>query len=303
MIYGIDIGGSKIELSVFDEQLASVRTYRDGTPRHDYRRLLHVLSSMIEKADRDCGRASLVGIGFPGYVDSMQRAVTSNIPCVTRKPFIRDIGKLASRDIFVSNDLRAFTVSESVGGAGEGYERVLGVILGTGVGSCLCINREPLGTCGGVAGEWGHVPISALAVSRHDLPLFKCGCSRRACYETYVSGPGLSRLHAHFGGRDASAENIWIAYRDGERAARRAVHCYMDILADGVSMQILHYDPDVIVLGGGMSVVPELYEQVTDAIRSRSMKGAATSPIVPPVFGAASGARGAALLARRQAGP
>lgn len=301
MIYGIDVGGSKIQLSIFDEQLVRRLSYRDSTPRHDYQRLLSTLSGMVDKADRAMRRQCRIGIGFPGYIDGRDRAVTSNIPCVTGKPFIRDFGKLANRDVCVSNDLRAFAVSESAGGAGAGHERVLGVVLGTGAGSCLCIDCEPFGNYGGLAGEWGHVPISAPAVLRYDLPLIRCGCSRHGCYETYVSGPGLTRLHAALGSRDASAKEIWSAYRDGESAARRTIHCYIDILAEGFSMQILHYDPDVIVLGGGMSVVPELYAELTSALQSRSMKGAEPPPVLPPVFGAASGARGAALLAQRQA--
>ena len=299
MQYGIDIGGTKMELGVFDAQLNTVAVQRIETPTKDYDEFLGAIEFLINEADNQTKHPGSVGIGLPCIVNMDGKAVSSNIPCINNKLLCNDISDRLHRYVGFGNDSETFALSEAVYGAGRGYSKVLGVIVGTGVNSALCEDGKLFSSRNRMAGEWGHAIISAVHQQRYNLPLRECGCGGIGCVERYVSGKGLEWLYTHFGGSPLEAQKVVAAMRAGEEQAARAFECFLDIMAHGLAQLVLYYDPDVIVIGGGISNVAELYTELPKRLPKYLFKGVKAPDIVAAEYGDSSGVRGAAILGRR----
>ena len=301
MPYGLDIGGTKIATTVFDHRFQSCSTERVSTPTEDYSAFLDAVKQSVEEAGRRYQCKGTVGIGIPGAKHpKTQQWHISNIPAAHNRPLKTDLEHALQRPVQLENDGRCFTLSEATGGAGGGYERVFGVIMGTGVGGSLCIQKKLYEGAQGVAGEWGHTALSARILQKYQFPLLDCGCGLSGCVEQYIAGPGLSRLYRFFGGDDLSAPDIVECYRQGEFRAQQAFDALVDTAASAMSHLVLTIDPDVIVIGGGLSQVPELFEQLPDAMSSYLFGQLQAPLIASPEFGDDSGVRGAAILGAQQ---
>lgn len=296
-VAGLDIGGTKIEVQVFDERWAEVARNRVPTPQN-YEDLVRAVAAQIAWAEAEAGQVSAVGVGAAGLVNPANGlALTANL-VASGHPFPADIEAMSGRNITYLNDCRALALSEAVFGAGQGHHTVMALIIGTGIGGGVAVGGAlPAGPTT-LGGEFGHTAAPAQIVSDHGLPIFECGCGRRGCIETYVAGPGLERLALHLTGHRASARDI-AADRDG--AFKDVWTLWCQLAAELVHTLTLVADPDVIVLGGGLSSVPGVTEDLMAAARSVQISGFGVPPILPAEGGDASGARGAAYAAWKAA--
>ena len=302
---GIDIGGSKIELVAFDDAagtLLEVQRERIATPGIDFAAFVQAIVDLVARADLALGMRAPVGIGLPGVIDSATgRQISSNVPALNGRKVVEALEQALDRPVAIGNDCQCFALSEAQGGAAEGMRSMFGAILGTGAGGGFCVEGQLLRGLNGVAGEWGHLPLPASLLERHGLPLLDCPCGRRACLERYVSGPGMSMLHRHFGGDGAAPMAIAARANAGDTVAAKALAVHLDLLAHALAGLVLALDPHAIVLGGGLSKLPHLYVDLPGAILRHLFSGVQVPPILAPRFGDAGGARGAALLAKQQA--
>ena len=299
MIFGLDIGGSKIEIGVFDDNLQPVKRWRTSTPKNNYVQFIDTMVSLIREADLKFERAPVVGIGMPGLVDPQGKSLSANIPAANGKNVAADLSKKIDRNVVAENDCRCFALSEAVGGAGDSYSTVYGAIIGTGAAGGFTIDGKLLPSRQGIAGEYGHQQLSAKLQQKYMLPLKQCGCGLPSCYEGYISGPGLVFLGQNFGCFKDTAKEIVEAWHEGEDTATVTMHCYVDLLGASFSTLIMSYDPDAIVVGGGMSLSPGLLETLPSSIENHLFGSFTSPPILPAKFGDSSGARGAAILAKR----
>lgn len=299
--YGIDLGGTKMELVACDAALTVRHRQRIPTP-HDYHSLVAALTALVRDADAALGVHGVpppVGIGVPGIVDAAGRHLCANIACLTGRVLLPVLHQLLDRAITLGNDCQCFALSEAHGGAGAGADSLFGLIIGTGAGAGYVVDGRLVRGRHGAAGEWGHWPLDPHLLRRHELPLLPCACGRAACLERYVSGTGLRDLHAHLGGAGHSAEQLAAQLTAGDALAARVFDLHLDLLGAALAHIILAYDPHVVVLGGGLSQLPHLYTGLQAAIVPHLIPGLGVPPILPPAFGDAGGARGAALLARQ----
>ncbi|MBN8430670.1 ROK family protein [Microbulbifer salipaludis] len=299
MIYGLDIGGTKIEITCFDDRLRKLDSARVATPVEDFNGFIDTLVTLIEEADQRHGGRGLVGIGMPGLIDREGRTLSANVPCATGKNVAQVLQARLQRPIAIANDCRLFALSEAHGGAGDGYARVYGAVLGTGAAGGLVINGELYRSRQGIAGEYGHHPLPAALRQKYQLPLLNCGCGLVGCLEPYIAGPGLANLHRQYCGQTVTVPELVERWRSGDTHALATREIHLDLLGAAFANLMMAHDPDVIVLGGGLSRIEELYRDLPRAIESHLFAGFTAPPIVPPTFGDASGARGAALLARQ----
>ena len=279
--------------AAFDAAFAQLDEHRIETVTSDYRVFAEALVGLIRDADQTYGSAATVGIGINGIVDPSGRSYSVNVPCINGKQVPVDLGGLLGRPVQCINDVRAFALSEANGGAGHAYRTMAGVILGTGAMGTLCVDGEVQSGAGGVAGEWGHLPIAATLVERHKLPLFSCACGQTACAECYVSGPGLGRLATHYLGENVDSHECIARMRAGDTHADGVFDIWVDLVAGCLAQIVLHVDPDVIIVGGGMSTIDEFYERLTRLWPNHVFEGVKLPPVLPARFGATSGVRGA----------
>ena len=298
MIYGLDIGGTKIELAVFDAGLNQVDARRIKTPVSDYEQFLQAVCGLVQQADRRYQQKGSVGVGLPMVLDEQQCALSSNIPCVNGKPVARDIAVRLAREVAFENDANSLIYSEVHGGAAKGCERAFGIVLGTGVAGALCLNGEIYRGRHNIAREFGHTGLSAALVQTHQLPLRQCGCGRTACVDQYLSGPSLLWLAGFLGAQYSTVMELMAACRNGERKAGKAFDIYLDCLGDCLAGLTLLFDPEVFILGGGLSNIPELYSRLPEAINNHLLSGLSAPAVLPPEFGDSSGVRGVAILGR-----
>jgi N-acetylglucosamine kinase len=302
MMYGIDIGGTKIELAAFDDSFNPVAHWREATPTGDYDAFIETLAALVEKADAHFGLEGRVGLGLPGIVTSDGRSLCSNIPAATGRTIAKDLAARLGRHVHCENDCRCFAISEAVGGAGHGYRRVYGAIIGTGLSGGFVHDGKLMRGRQGAAGEHGHLQLPAVLAQKYDLPLRACGCGLPSCFESYASGPGLLFLHRHFGGALGDVPALARAWKDGDATAARTFDAFFDILGASFAGLVLTHDPDVFVLGGGVSLIDGLPERLPAAIEAHLFSMAKAPPVVRARFGDASGGRGAAILAAHAAG-
>lgn len=305
--HGIDIGGSKIELVAYRAEGATLverHRRRIATPRDDYAAFQQAITDLVDEADAAIGQRAAVGLGLPGIVDAVTgRQLSSNVPALNGREVARSLQERLARPVSIGNDCQCFALSEAQGGAAEGLPSMFGAILGTGAGGGFCINGHLIAGHNGLAGEWGHWSLPAALLRQHDLPLLDCPCGLRGCLERYVSGGGLSNLHRHFGGDGSEAVAISARAAAGDALAQKALDVHVDLLAQAFATLVMAMDPHAIVLGGGLSKLAHLYTQLPAALARHLFNGVRVPPILPPRFGDAGGARGAALLARQRSGP
>ena len=299
--YGIDIGGTKIELVACDAALAVHHRQRVPTPTRDYAAFLQAIVDLVDAADAALGqRGVAVGLGLPGVRDRASgRQLSANVPSLTGHTVGADLQARLQRPLELGNDLQCFALSEAHDGTAAGYPSMFGVILGTGAGGGFCVGGRLIAGHNGIAGEWGHWSLPATLQQRHDLPLLDCGCGLRGCLERYVSGSGLAMIHARRGGTALDAAEVVARAQAGDAIAQQALDIHRDLLGYSFASLILALDPHVIVLGGGLSKLEQLYHDLPAAIVPYLFQGVRVPPILPPTFGDAGGARGAALLARQ----
>jgi fructokinase len=305
---GIDLGGTKTEGIVMDAAGRIILRERRPTPQADgYNAILANIHSLVADLERQAGEACHVGIGTPGAISTRTGCLkNSNTVCLNGKPLKEDLEKLLQREVRIANDANCFALSEALDGAGHGYDVVFGVILGTGVGGGIVVNRRLIAGAQHIAGEWGHNVLVA------DGPA--CYCGKRGCVETFLSGPGLARDYAaHRGDPALDAQAIVARASAGDAPAEAAMQRYLDRFARALSVVINILDPDAVVLGGGMSNIPRLYtegrallaRQVFDAQGRANAAGAGCAgaandelrtALLRHVHGDSSGVRGAAQL-------
>lgn len=298
MIYGVDIGGTKVELVVFDDGLEPIARERIDTPTDDYDAFLSAVANLIGKADSVHGSSSAVGIGVPGLVNEHGNSFSANVPCAMGKPVAKDLAARIGRPVVAENDCRLFALSEATGGAGAGYHTVFGAILGTGAAAGLVIDGKLERGRRGAAGEYGHLPISARQQQLHDLIVLDCACGLPGCAEAYIGGPGLLAMARYFGVEAMGTQAVVAAWRDKQFNAVRTYDAFLDILGASLANVVKLVDPDIIVMGGGLSQIPEVIADLPEAISRHMFTGFGSPPIVAARFGDSSGVRGAALLAQ-----
>ena len=295
---GIDLGGTKIEIVALDAGGQERMRHRVPTPHGDYEGTLRAIAGLVSDVERGLDLApggASVGIGTPG---SLSRATGllrgSNSVCLNGRPFKADLEALVGRAIRMSNDANCFALSEAIDGAGTGSPVVFGAILGTGAGAGIVVNGQALDGCNAIAGEWGHNP---LPWPRDDeRPGQPCYCGRRGCIETWVSGPAFERDHMRATGRDVPTAQIVADAAAGDAASVAALQRYEERLARSLAHVINILDPDVIVLGGGMSNTDRLYETVPSLWGPWVFSDRVDTKLVRNVHGDSSGVRGAARL-------
>lgn len=300
MRIGIDLGGTKIEGIVLDEDGGVVARRRIVTPRGEYRTILNAIAELALQLEDEAGRTASVGIGTPGALSPATGLLrNSNSTELNGHPVKSDLETLLARDIRIANDANCFALSEATDGAAAGAAVVFGAIIGTGTGAGVVINGRVLTGINAIAGEWGHNP---LPWPRDDeLPGAKCYCGRRGCIETFISGPGLSRDYAGLTGRTVPAQEVVKLAERGEDMAETALRRYEDRMARSLAHVINILDPEVIVLGGGMSNVKRLYERVPALWGQYVFSDVVNTRLAAPLHGDASGVRGAAWLWERPA--
>lgn len=288
---GIDLGGTKIEARLFDGTWHEVARNRIATPQGDYDALL---GAAVQQARWLRARAphGCIGLGLPGLIDrSTGRMMAANLPLTGRR-FAPDMADALGFAVPCICDSRAFALSEARLGAGRGLGGVFGLILGTGVAGGYARDGKVLDGPNGQAGEVGHLSLPADLVARHNLPVLACGCGRHGCFETLLSGPGLTRLADSMTGRAAPGEEVG---RAPEFAPVRAV--WIALLAELIVALGFTHDPDMVVLGGGVSLMPDLLERLQAELPSHQLSGTRAPALRLAEGGDASGARGAALFA------
>ena len=292
---GIDLGGTKIEVIALGEAGQVLARHRVPTPQGDYAATLAAVVGLVERVERETGRRGTVGVGTPGALSRVSGLIkNANSTCLIGEPLKDDLQALLGREVRVANDANCFALSEAVDGAGRGAQVVFGVILGTGVGAGIVVNGRALDGANGIAGEWGHNPLPLPA--GEDLPLPSCYCGRAGCIETYLSGPGLAMDHARCSGELARPEGIVAGAAEGDPACEASLARYEHRLARALAGVINILDPDVIVLGGGLSNVERLYETVPSLWRPHVFSDHVATRLVQARHGDSSGVRGAAWL-------
>ncbi len=292
---GVDLGGTKIEVAVLDAGGEFLFRQRRPTPQGNYAGTVAAIAALVAAAEQAVGVVDSIGIGTPGTTTPQTgRMKNANSIVLNDQPLGADLEQALGRPVRMANDANCLALSEANGGAAAGARSVFGVILGTGVGGGLVFDGRLIGGHNGIAGEWGHNPLPW--ARPEETPGSRCWCGQSGCVETWLSGPAFAADYARHAGTDLSAVAIAEAAAGGMPDAVAALQRYVDRLARGLATIINVFDPEVIVLGGGLSNIAALYTEVparwndwvfSDPIRTR---------LVAPAFGDSSGVRGAALL-------
>jgi fructokinase len=295
MKLGIDLGGTKIEIIALDNQGVELLRRRVPTPQGDYSATLHAIENLVHAAEAELGQRGSVGIGTPGTISKATGLLkNSNSVHLNGKPVLEDLESLLQREVMISNDANCFALSEATDGAGAGASVVFGVILGTGVGAGIVVNGKVLTGPNGIAGEWGHNPLPWPAAE--ELPGLECYCGLQGCIETFLSGPGMAKQHEKETGVALSTKDIVARAEAGDEACVLSMQHYENRLARSLAHVINILDPDVIVLGGGMSNIERLYTNVPQLWTRWVFSDRVDTRLVKNKFGDSSGVRGAAWL-------
>ena len=301
---GVDLGGTKTEIVALGEAGETLLRRREATPANDYAATLALVARLVRDTVNElgsdpkpaCGPAAFsVGIGTPGSPSPHTGLMrNSNSTCLNGRPFQGDLERELGTAIRIANDADCFALSEARDGAARGAATVFGVILGTGVGGGIAVNGQLLSGPNAIAGEWGHNPLPW--PRDEERPGLACYCGKHGCIETFLSGPGLALDHERAGGAKLQAEEIVARADTGEESALLALRRYEDRLARALAGVINLLDPDIIVLGGGMSNVPSLYGRVPALLRQWVFSDVVRTQLARNAHGDSSGVRGAAML-------
>ena len=293
MRIGIDLGGTKIEIVVLDGEREVLRE-RVETPRGDYRRTIEAIVGLVKAARQKVGAggtAASVGVGIPGAESLVTGLIkNANSTWLIGQPLRADLAAALGRPVRLANDANCFALSEATDGAGAGAGVVFGVILGTGVGGGIVVDGKIIAGANAIAGEWGHNPLP----DEHHRP--PCYCGRKGCIETYLSGPAMARDHRMHGGADLTAEQIVAAATTGDAECDVTLQRYEARLAKALATVINLLDPDVIVLGGGLSNTDRLYVNVPRLWGTHVFSDEVRTRLEKHRHGDSSGVRGAAWL-------
>ena len=302
MRIGVDLGGTKIEAALLDEAGTVRFRRRIEAPQQDYAATVAAVAGLVKRACSEAGGDASVGIGIPGTISPATGLVkNANSTWLNGQPLDRDLGLALGRPVRIANDANCFALSEAVDGAAAGAHAVFGVILGTGVGGGLVIGGRVLTGANAIAGEWGHNPLPWPTPA--ELPGPACWCGRRGCIETWSSGPALARTHMESTGQYLTASEIAERAAAGNAEAGESMARYEERLARALAHTINIFDPDIIVLGGGLSNITRFYENLPRLWEQWVFSDQVATRIVPPLHGDSSGVRGAAWLWREEGGP
>jgi fructokinase/N-acetylglucosamine kinase len=319
---GIDLGGTKIELIALDGNGRELLRRRIATPQNDYPGTIEATAKLIQEAEAELGQKGTIGIGTPGALSHATGLMKNcNSTCLIGMPFKQDMEAALGREIRLSNDANCFALSEVTDGAAAGAEVVFGVILGTGVGGGIVVRGHVLDGVNAIAGEWGHNPLPWFQFRHaqadheetgthpatgdrivHPWPSERefngpqCYCGKKGCIEAYLSGPALAADHVRYGGEELPAYEIAQLAAAGYGPCSKTLARYEERLARALASVINILDPDVIVLGGGLSNIARLYDSVPRLWPRYVFSDRIDTRLVPPKFGDSSGVRGAAWL-------
>ncbi|MEZ7211119.1 fructokinase [Pantoea ananatis] len=298
MRIGIDLGGTKTEVIALSGEGRELFRHRISTPRDDYRATVQAIVDLVRLAEEKTGQTGTVGLGIPGTISPYtQRVKNANSTWLNGQPLDKDLARALNRDIRIANDANCLAVSEAVDGAGAGHALVFGVIIGTGSGAGVAINGASRIGGNGNAGEWGHNPLPWMDEDelryRAEVP---CYCGQQGCIETFVSGTGFAIDYQRLSGVARKGAEIVKLLEQQDPVAALAMSRYEIRLAKSLAQVVNLIDPDVIVLGGGMSNVDRLYQTVPTLMKKWVFGGECETPVLKAMHGDSSGVRGAAWL-------
>ena len=292
MRLGIDLGGTKIEIVALADDSAELLRRRVPTPRGDYPATLTAVADLVKDAEKQLGQSGTVGIGIPGAESRVTGLIkNANSTWLIGRSLRRDLEALLGREVRLANDANCFALSEAVDGAAAGAAVVFGVILGTGVGGGIVVHGKIVSGANAIAGEWGH---NRLPGDEPDWP--ECYCGRKGCVETFLSGPGMKRDHAEASGEILDPEEIAARAAAGDAACVATLRRYEQRLARALAQVINILDPDAIVLGGGLSHLERIYQNVPKLWGAQVFSDQVATRLLKNRHGDASGVRGAAWL-------
>lgn len=292
---GIDLGGTKTEIIALDDRHDELLRRREATPAGDYDGTLALVAKLVREAELELSKRASIGIGTPGALSPATGLIrNSNSTCLNGKPLKQDLERAIGREIRIANDANCFALSEAVDGAARGARTAFGVILGTGVGGGVVVHGRVLQGANSIAGEWGHNPLPWPAAD--ELPGPACYCGRHGCIETFLSGVGIKADHERETGEKLAPQDIAARAEAGEAGPEATLARYEERLARALASVVNVLDPDVIVLGGGLSNIERLYANVPRLWKRWVFSDVVRNRLVPNFHGDSSGVRGAALL-------
>ena len=292
---GVDLGGTKIEIVALAEDGRELLRARVATPHNDAAAVVEAIAELVRETERTLGGRGSVGVGTPGALSPTTGLLrNSNTVVMNGHPLDRELSAALAREVRIANDANCFALSEAVDGAGRDGRVVFGVIVGTGTGGGVIVDKRALVGLHAITGEWGHTPLPW--PQPDELPGQACFCGRSGCVETCLSGPALARDHQEHEGELASASELAAAASEGEPRALRTLARYADRMARALAVVIDILDPDVIVLGGGLSRIDLLYTEVPARLGRYVFADQVFTPVRRALHGDASGVRGAAWL-------
>lgn len=292
---GVDLGGTKIAAVVLGPHGEELWSHRIATPRDDYDATINAIAAIVEDGERAVGQSVSVGLGIPGALSRGTGLIkNANSTWLNGRPLRVDLEAALGRPVRLANDANCLVVSEATDGAAAGAAVVFGVILGTGTGGGVVVNGRLLDGVNAIGGEWGHNPLPWPEAG--ELPGAACYCGRTGCIETWLSGPALARDYARAGGDHIPSEVIVVRAAAGENRAQEALSRWEHRLAKALATVINVLDPDVIVVGGGLSRLPGIYDRIPHLWGAWVFSDVVATRFVPALFGDASGVRGAAWL-------
>ncbi len=298
MYFGFDIGGTKIEFGAFNDNLERKATVRIPTPKDNYDQFIENVVTIVKQHDLILQTKGLVGIGFPGIKSANGTIIAANIPCVNGKNLARDLSKKLDRPVSLENDANCFALSEAWDDELKQFNSVLGLIIGTGFGGGAVFNGKVFSGLNGVAGELGHMrlPVDAWLYLGENPPLYECGCGKKGCLETYLSGTGFENLYHYRYGIKKSAPAIIVDFESNKTEEIQFIEFYLEFMAICFANIFTGLDPHAVVLGGGLSNFDLLYSELPKRIPKYLLPSAICPVIKKAKHGASGGVRGAAFL-------
>jgi len=297
MRIGIDLGGTKIEGIALDDAGHELLRKRIDAPQGSYHKTLHAITQLVFEIESSTQSTGSVGVGIPGTISPKTDLVkNANSVWLINQPLRSDLESLLKRKVRIENDANCFVVSEATDGAAKGADIVFGVIIGTGTGGGIYVRGQSIIGANAIAGEWGHNPLPW--PTQDELPGRECYCGKCGCIETWLSGPGFANDHKlrNYQANNITAKDIVTLAEQGDQYAQESLVAYEERLAKSLASIINVIDPDVIVLGGGMSNIKELYTAVPKIWSEYIFSNHVTTKLVAPKHGDSSGVRGAAWL-------
>ena len=291
---GIDVGGTKIETAVLSDSGEFLFRERTNTPKN-YAALLNSIDESVQLASKNTGFDGPVGICMPGSVSKETGLIQgANTTYLNGQNFQKDLQATLNRSVRLSNDANCFALSEAVEGSGKGASVVFGVIIGTGCGGGIVVNRQIIPGVNGIAGEWGHTPLPWPV--ENEFENHDCWCGKTGCLETYISGTALVKDYKRMTGLEKDGKQIVLDCKNGDIVAEAVLQALEDRIARGLAMIINIIDPDIIILGGGLSNIERLYENIPRKWAGYVFSNKINTRLLKPKYGDSSGVRGAALL-------